>query len=221
MEMKLNKRALINKSNSTIVGIAGGAAFIIVFCLVASKSLISQELYQARVIKSKNAAISQVKQDIIASGQLTNNYQTFIAQNPNLIGGNANGDTGQDGNNAKITLDALPSTYDFPALTTSIASMVSGEGLTVNGITSADLSATVLSTPTGSPSPIPIPFSVNVEGTYSQIQSLITVFENSIRPIKILKIDISGNQTSISASISAQTYFQPGKILNFTQETVK
>ena len=55
------KRNMIAKSNSTIVAVTSGACFIVVFCIVASASLLSQMSYQNRVISADNSALSQVK----------------------------------------------------------------------------------------------------------------------------------------------------------------
>ena len=217
----INKRMLINKSNSTIVATAAVAAFIVVFCIVASRALVSQELYQSRVISKKNAVLNQIKTDITVAHQLKSSYENFISENPNIIGGNNSGDTGVNGNNAKIVLDALPSSYDFPALATSLAAMITSQGLEVNSITGTDESATLPTKPSSSPASTPIPFSIGVNGSYQQVQSLVSEFENSIRPFHILSVTLTAGKNSLSATINAETYFQPGKTLNFSEVTVK
>lgn len=216
------KRLLIDKSNSTIVAVTAIAAFVVIFCLVASKSLISQELYQGRVISKKKEALSQLKTDISATQTLVSSYEAFVSPTTNLLGGDPNGSGSQDGNNAKIVLDALPSAYDFPALTTSLGAIVSQQGLKVNGITGTDDEIAQQSNlASGSPQPVPMPFTINVEGSYSQIQALVSEFEHSIRPFQIQTLALSGDQGDISAQITAQTYYQPQKTLNITEEAVQ
>jgi hypothetical protein len=226
------KRALIDKSNSTIVGVTAVAAFVIVFCLVASKSLVSQELYQGRVISKSKVALSQLKADVSATQSLTTSYETFEnnitntncgATTPtNIICGNPTASGPQDGDNAKIVLDALPSVYDFPALTTSIENTINSDGASIDGLTGIDEQVAQQSTqPSGTPQPVAMPFQVSVAGSYSQVQNLISLFEHSIRPIQMQTITLSGDQSDISATITAQTYYQPAKALNISEEAVK
>jgi hypothetical protein len=115
------KRALISKANSTMVIATGIAAFVFVFSAVASKALFSQASYQNRVITQKKKALSTLNGDISAVSTLKSSYKSFIGTPRNVLGGNPTGTGDQDGDNAKIVLDALPSKYDFPALATSVA----------------------------------------------------------------------------------------------------
>ena len=114
------KRALIGKANSSMVAATTVAAFILVFTLVAGKSLISQMSYQNRVISTKKTALTQLKEDLSARDSLQSSYNSFVAQNPNVLGGDPQGTGSKDGDNATLIIDALPSNYDFPALTTSL-----------------------------------------------------------------------------------------------------
>lgn len=216
------KRALIDKANARIVGYVGTAAFVLIFSLVATKTLISQGAYQNKIIDGKRTAVKQLKSDIAATGNLKKSYDAFVDTAQNVLGGNPSSAGAQDGNNAKIVLDALPSSYDFPGLTTSLESLLSNQGVTIDSITGTDdevaqstnqLSAT--------PQAVPIPFTVAVEGDYTSIQNVIHVFENSIRPIQVQTLDISGNNGTLTLNISAQTYYQPAKALNIGKKVVK
>ena len=119
------KRALISKASSTMVVATAVAAFIFIFSAVASKALFSQAAYQNKVIAKKKQALATLKADISAVDNLNNSYKTFIGTPTNVLGGNPTGTGDQDGDNAKIVLDALPSKYDFPALTTSLEKLIS------------------------------------------------------------------------------------------------
>src|SRR5579875_2370206 len=114
------KRVLIDKANSRVVVVTSAAAFIVVFCLVAAHTLFSQLLYQNRIISAKKQALSQLRTDTTAVSQLDNSYVAFVSTPQNVLGGSSSGTGSQDGNNAQIVLDALPSKYDFPALATSL-----------------------------------------------------------------------------------------------------
>ena len=216
------KRALIDKANSSMVIATTAAAFILVFSLVAGKSLLSQMSYQNRVISTKKVALNQLNSDLQARDTLQASYNTFVAENPNVLGGDPSGTGAKDGDNASLVLDALPSYYDFPAMTTSLQNLVSSQGLTILSITGTDEEATQgADTSSPSPQPVAMPFSVTVNGSYQSIQGLTQAFLSSIRPFQIESLELSGDESSMQATISAQTFYQPGKTLNIKQEVVK
>ncbi|MBL8121291.1 hypothetical protein JNM87_00890 [Candidatus Saccharibacteria bacterium] len=216
------KRVLIDKANSTVVIVVSIAAFLTVFSAVATKAFISQAAYQNRLIDSKRKALTQLQNDLKAVDQLKTSYYDFTGRPQNAIGGNPLGADTKDGTNAKIVLDALPSKYDFPALTTSLEYLLSTQGVKINSISGTDdevAQGSNESSPT--PEPIAMPFQLSVTGDYDRIKGVIDVFEKSIRPIQLKKIDVSGRQDNISLSIDAQTYYQPAKSLNITMKVQK
>ena len=216
------KRALIGKANSNIVITTSIAAFVVIFALVAGKSLMSQVAYQNRVISAKKQALSQLESDIAAVDSLKESYLDFVEGSPNVLGGNPEGTAEQDGDNAKIVLDSLPSKYDFPALTTSLEKLVTGQNLQILGISGTDEEVAQKDQQTSTtPAPILMPFQVQVSGAYTSIQSLVGVFERSIRPFQIQTIELSGDESSMNATINAQTFYQPEKSLNIKTEVVK
>jgi Tfp pilus assembly protein PilO len=218
----LTKRALIDKANTTVVTVVGIAAFVFVFSMVATKTLIGQASYQNRIISAKRTAVDQLKADIASTAQLKTSYNAFISTNQNALGGNPNGTGPQDGNNAKIVLDALPSSYDFPALTTSLERLLASQKVNITSISGTDDEVAQGSNQSSSsPQPIAIPFQLSVKGDYAGIQNVVSGFERSIRPIQLQTIDLSGRQGSLALNITAQTYFQPAKSLNIKKEVVK
>jgi hypothetical protein len=217
-----NKRAMIDKANSTVVIVSGVAAFIFVFSLVATKTLVSQSAYQNRVIDAKRQTLKQLKTDITAAKQLQTSYQQFTSTSQNVLGGNPTGNGPQDGDNTKIVLDALPSTYDFPALVTSIEAMLNGQQVTTNGISGTDdEAAQSTNTTSATPQSVAMPFELTVSGNYSSIQGLISTLEHSIRPIQVQKLDVNGNQDKLTLTLSAQSFYQPAKSLNITTKVVQ
>jgi hypothetical protein len=216
------KRSLITKANSRIVFTAGLAAFVVIFTMVAAKTLVSQASYQNKVISTKKNALATLQSDLNARDSLVSSYKTFVGTPQNVLGGNPTGSGDQDGDNAKIILDSLPSKYDFPALATSLEKLIVSQGLTITSISGTDEEATQASAkPSGAPAPIPMPFQVQVSGPYQGMKNLIDVFERSIRPIQVQKIEFSGDEGSMSVIINAQTFFQPEKNLNIKSEVVK
>jgi hypothetical protein len=216
------KRTLISKANSTIVIATTVAAFVLTFTLVAGKSLLSQASYQDRVIDAKKTALKRLNDDLAARTTLQASYDDFVAENPNVIAGDPKGTGPQDGDNAQIILDALPSRYDFPALTTSLEKLISSQNLTIMSISGTDEEATQ-GTKGTSPNPVPIamPFQVQVSGSYDSIKNLTDVFLRSIRPLQIRTIELTGEPADMIARIEAQTFYQSEKDLNITSEVVK
>lgn len=218
------KHVQIDKANATMVITIAVATFIAIFSLFASRSLLSQRSYQSKVISKKEQARDQLKKNISASASLVTAYQSFVGTSANVLGGNPTGQGASDGDNAKIILDALPSQYDFPALATSLQGLLSQSGVKVSNITGTDDELNQqqqTADTTTDPQPILIPFEVNVSGTYANIQSLDSIFERSIRPIKISSINLSGSDASLTMDVKAQTYYQPAKGVTIKMEAVK
>jgi len=216
------KRSLITKANSTIVVVTSIAAFLVMFALVASKTLISQAAYQNRIINAKKTAVNQLKTDLSARDSLVNGYKAFISGSTNMIGGNPTGTGAQDGDNAKLALDALPSAYDFPALATTLEKIPNSQNLQIQSIAGTDQELTQAATiASGAPQAVAMPFQLQVSGSYDAIKGLVNLFNQSIRPFQILTMNMSGNQSNMTVSISAQTYYQPEKTFNITTEAIK
>lgn len=217
------KRALITKANSTMVYATAIAAFLVVFSAVASKALISQAAYQNRVISTKKKALSTLKSDLSAVNSLKTSYKSFVDTPRNVLGGNPAGTGDQDGDNAKIVLDALPGRYDFPALTTSLEKLIVSQGLQIQGITGTDDELAQIANQSSTvPQPVAVPFQVRVSGSYDATKSLLSVFERSIRPIQVLKVEVSGDKGgTVTTAIDAQTFYQPEKSLKIRTEVVK
>lgn len=216
------KHALISQASSRMVVAASIATFIVVFGLVASKTLVSQVAYQNKVINARKTAQTTLQNDLKARDGLVTAYKSFISTPQNIIGGSTTGTGSKDGDNAKIVLDALPSSYDFPALTTSIAALVTGNGLSLNSITGTDDElAQSAQTTTTSPQPVPMPFEVQVSGSFGNVKNFVTTLENSIRPIQVQTVSLSGSDNDMQADITAQTFYQPGKSLNIKTQVVK
>jgi len=214
------KRLQIDKANARVVAAVAGASFLVVFSLVASKSLLSQRSYQGRVIKAKETAVKQLKSNVDASKQLVSSYTAFVSTPQNIIGGNPNGSGDRDGNNAKIVLDALPSKYDFPALVASLEKLLSDPSYKIQSIVGTDDEVNQQNA-TQSSAPIPMPFEIDVTGNYTAIQNLVGTLERSIRPIEVQKVSFTATSGGVNAQISAQTFYQPEKSLTITKKDVK
>lgn len=216
------KRALITKANSRIVYTSAIAAFVVVFALVSGKALVDQAAYQNRVISAKKKALATLQSDLNARDSLVDAYKAFVSTPQNVLGGDPKGDGDQDGDNAKITLDALPSKYDFPALATSLEKLVFSQGLVITAISGTDEEVQQeANESSANPTPIAMPFQLQVAGSYESIKSFVGVLERSIRPIQVQRLEFSGDEGSMTMTVNAQTYYQPEKSLNITTKVVK
>lgn len=215
------KRLLIDKANARIVVYVSVAAFILIFSMVATKTLIGQANYQNKVISRKKTARNQLNADIQATDQLKTSYDAFTSTAQNVIGGDPGGSGPNDGDNARIILDALPSSYDFPGTATGIEALLDGQGVKADIGGTDDQVAQGSNQTSANPTAVPIPFTATVTGDYTGVQNAISAMNRSIRPIQIQSIDISGISSSLTLNVTAQTYYQPAKSLNIGKVIVK
>jgi hypothetical protein len=219
----VTKRVAISKANAQVVVVVSVAAFIVVFCLTASHALIVKNIYQSKVLSIQNKAKQQLSTNIQAYSSLSKSYQSFISTPNNVIGGSSTGSTGNNnGSNASIIIDALPSSYDFPALTSSIENILTARGLQIASISGTDdqlSEQTNNSSP--DPQPVEMPFSFSVSNiNYAQVGQLITALGQSIRPISIDTVDLTGSDSDMTLTVNAHTYYQPGKTVDISTQAV-
>lgn len=217
------KHLAISKANAQTVAVVAAASFITIFCLVAANYLWGEKNYQDRVTAATQKADTQLKANVKALNALVGSYQGFVNTPLNAIGGSSTGTGDKDGDNAKIVLDALPSKYDFPALTSSLEKILKNNHFNVTSITGTDEEATQGTDQSSStPQPVAMPFAFTVsDANYQSVQNLITVLQNSIRPIQIDSLTLSGATNNMQLTVNAHTYYQPEKDYKVTTEVVK
>jgi hypothetical protein len=221
-DMSSSKRVLINKANSSMFVAIALASFILVFVLVSGRALYGQGQYQNRVIDKKEKALAQLESDLNARDSLVDSYRAFVSTPQNVLGGVPNGTGEKDGDNAKIILDALPSKYDFPAVATSLEKMITAQNLKIVDVSGVDQEVLEKANQqSASPAPIAMPFQFQVTGSYTSVQALISNLEHSIRPFKVMSMELSGDQGNLALTVTAETYYQPEKSLKIKSEVVK
>lgn len=227
MKLKISSKHLqIDKAQSRIVLTAAIASAITVFCLVSSKALLSQAAYQQKVLGETNKSTEQIKKNAANANDLVNNYKNvFNGKSPTNIIGGRNTDNPDakppDGTNGRIVLDALPTTYDFPALVTSVSSILSESGLSNPNLGGTDQSSEVDSSASSLPQPVPITINVSGSGRYDNVKKLVYDLERSIRPFDVTNFSISGGEESMQVTLTLNTYFQPSKALTIGTKEVK
>lgn len=217
------KRVAISKANAQLVIIVAVASFVTVFCLMASKAVLSQNQYNARVTKAKETAQSQLQDNIEAFEKLEKSYTAFNTTSTNVIGGTTSGTADNDGANSKIILNALPSAYDFPALTSSVEKILSDRGLKVSSISGIDDQVNQQgNTSSTNPTVTEIPFSFTVTGAnYQAINELFKAMQSSIRPFVVDKLDVSGSANDMTVTVTAHTFYQPAQSLKPDLKVIK
>ncbi len=223
--MKLDlssKRTKIDKAQATLVGAVAAAVFITVFSLVSARSLLRQRSYQSKVIEKQETARDQLHKNLDAVNALASSYKQFVSSPDNVIAGNPRGSGDRDGDNGKITLDALPSKYDFPALTSSLEKILTDKKFKGNGISGTDDEvAQSTKQASNNPETVEIPFNLSVSGSYQSVQDLINVLQRSIRPINIQTMSLNGGVTDMKLDIKANTYYQPEKTFDTKTQVLK
>jgi hypothetical protein len=216
------KRAQITKANTTMVVATAIAAFALTFTVIAGRALLNKRAYQSRVITAKQKAVDQLQANIKATNSLVTSYKAFVGTPENVIGGNPNGKSDHDGDNAKIVLDALPSQYDFPALASSLEKIITTNNYKTSSISGTDDEiAQENATTSGDPAAVAMPFQIAATTDLTGAKGLSSILERSIRPIQVQSLGISGTNAQLQVSVKAQTFYLPGKTLNIQTKVVQ
>jgi len=227
MKIKVSSKHLqIDKAQSKIVVAVTAATVVTVFCLMSSKALLGQAAYQRKVISETNKTTQQLLDNKKNADKLVNYYEdVFIGKSStNIIGGrNTDKDDAvpPDGTNARIVLDALPTTYDFPALVTSLSALLRDANLSSPNISGTDQSTELSSAPSATPQVVTVTVNVSGTGNYSQVQKLITDLERSIRPFDITNLSLSGGENNLSLTAIVNTYYQPAKSMDIGKKEIR
>lgn len=227
MEKPKTKRTQISQAQSRIMIVVSVATVISVFCLVSSKALLGQASYQRRLIDARQTSVKQLETNKQAAVTLADQYNNVFesdANVTNIIGGKYDKSASAippDGDNARIVLDALPTTYDYPALISSLAKILSGNAIASPSITGIDESASANNKPAGVPRPVEIKLTIGGQGTYDSVRQVIKDLERSIRPFHVKTIQLNGTNSTMNFSAEISTFYQPAKTLETGTKQVK
>lgn len=216
-----SKHLQISKANTVITATVAIASFLTVASLFATKALWGQRTYQSKVIVEKEKAAKTLKDNLAAVDSLVEAYETFVTNQTNIIGGTPQGQGPKDGDNAKLTLDALPSIYDFPALTSSLEKVLVENGLKIEQIAGTDDEIAQGSNESSTPQVVEMPFLFAVQGDYDQMFTIIGILEKSIRPIQTQKLLFTAKEQKVQLDMEAKTFYQSEKGLNITKKVIR
>jgi hypothetical protein len=99
--------------------------------------------------------------------------------------------------------------------------LVQQSGLGIQSITGTDEEVEQSGTTETKPSPVEMPFEVTFAGALGSTSKFFKTIQQSIRPIKVQSVTITGSDAKISTTVSAVTYYQPEKNLNIREEIVE
>lgn len=221
------KKIQIDRSKSAIVMVLAGAIVLSVFSLVSASRLWTRASFQRHVVSAQRQAAELLRADLTAANQLITSYTTVFNDSQkatNIIGGKNTQNkkaVPPDGNNANIVLDALPTSYDFPALISSLSQILKDSQINNPNITGTDLSDSTSNAPQADPQPVAIQLSISGNGSIDNVKRLLRTLERSIRPFDVINLQLRGSNNDMSVTIQLQTYFQPAKTLTISSKEVK
>jgi len=196
MALKHNsRRQQIIQAGSTMFIALAIASVVVAFSAVCIRFLLQKKSYNDRVITAKTTARDDIKTN-------TTNVSKLSEQFPVLDSSTTT--------NAKKILNALPPTYDYAALATSVEYLASQAGVQLVGAVGQDGSSGSPKTAT-MPTPQEIPLSIEVRGNYVGIKTFIENLEKSTRPINVKSVDYSGSNNTLRAIVQGVTYYQPAQ----------
>ena len=219
------KTQLANTNNLQVIWLSV-AIFIVIFCFFAVKSLYSEGQYQNRVIKAQDSTLSTLSDDLASVSQIEKSYEAFNNVPQNILGGNPSTTGGNNGNNSKIILDALPNNIDVPAWSLNINNLDSLLLQQPSFIT-LDPSAVAVDQTTVAPSLMPMPIAIPLAGSFSvdpnSIGGVLDSLYTSLIPIQVNSINIVAGLPGTPAKVTfkANANYQAPYKFSTTSEIVQ
>ncbi len=208
------KNALIKQaSTQTFIAVAV-ASVVVSMCLVMLNILWGNLKYNSRVHGAQENARDTLQANLDITDELEASFRNLE------IGGDLISSQGDDKDNSEIILDALPSKFDFPELASAMENLADKSSVELDSIRGTDLGSDATSS-SQNPSPEQIPFGVDVVGSYTNVNKFLKGLENSIRPMKVVSVSLTGTTQKMRASIRAETSYQPAFDLNIRTEVVQ
>ena len=223
-----SKRIQLDKANQLIFGSLAFTSFIFIFALFATKDLISQGAYQNRIISQQIISKNNLDTDLTAISSLKSSYKAFVDQPQNLLGGNPAGSGNNDGNNSKIILDALSTSFDPNAWNLNLSNLntLLGQGsgfITLSATSAATSSASTTAAGTSNPTATPVQLSGTFSTSLGGMQGTFNSLNKSIIPIQVTGVIFNAATAGQSPTVTytAQSYYQPAYQFNIGQVIVK
>lgn len=212
----VKKRQQIESASRTMFIWVAVASVAISACVVAAQFFFQRLTYNQRVINAKVVAADTLSKNLESAKKLQQEVDALVG-NQDL----SSVKTNPADPNTKSVLDALPSKADSTALATSLQqAILSRSSVVIESITvPPETAATEGATPDSKP--VEQRFSLTVSGSYDKITAMIKDLERTIRPIKIIAINLNGSSADMRVTVEAITYYQPAKTTNVKEQVIK
>lgn len=220
----VRKRQQIASSNKTMFLWVAGASVIVAFAIVMSVFMIKQIVFTEKILMEKNKTVSTLEKNAENADVLDKNIKKLRAdKNLTLVRSSASD------NNLDVIIDAMPYATDNVAFGSSLQTVlltgISLDSMSVDPLntstapTSSDVDTNAVDVVGDSKS---MTFSFKVTGSSGQLQELLSRLNRSIRPIKIVSLQLeSAGSDKLTATVQAATYYQPKKTLDLQTKVVK
>lgn len=213
----LRKRAQIAKANRTMFIWVACASVIVSAAVVLVVMMVQKGAHNQKAINELGKTVGVLKKNNENVTQLEDQIRG-LGSDESLLALRMN-----DTDNAlRVILDALPAEPNPSALGASLQAKLFGDIKveSVQVMPLGDTSSTSSSDESGTSSNA-ITFQFTVKGSATQLKSLLTRLERSIRTIQIahMKIESTGGEQTLSAT--GRAYYSPAKTLQLTNKNVK
>lgn len=222
----LRKRTQIAKANRTMFLWVAGVSIVFGIALVSVTFLTQMLLYNEKVINEKNKTISTLALDNSNITALESQVRV-LDTNQALIDSKAK----PDDQAIQVILDALPSDANSLALGASLQNklfaaipnleVVSLQVDPVVGVESLNNASVVNATVGSVASQNSIVFRFSVNGDNTALKQVLQNLEKSIRTIDVTSLKIESQGSVRALSVEGQAYYEPARIVQLKDITVK
>lgn len=208
------KHLQIKKASSVVFLTVAAASVVVSFSIVFLNILWGTSQFNAKVQDKQEETRDTLIDNLEVAPKLQQSFNN-LEIGGELIPGQQN-----DKKNSEVVLDALPSKFDYPALVSSINNLAKTTSVSLSSVQGTDIGEEAAQT-SNSPEPVEIPITVEVEGPYDSIKKFLQGIENSIRPLNVINMNLSGTDKNLRATVVLNTYYQPAVNLNVESEEVR
>ena len=210
----IRKRQEIAKANRTMFIWVAGASAIVGIAAVLSITLYNRLTFNQDVISEQAKTVSTLDNNQKAAELLLENARV-LNTNESLRASRANPDNDTA---LQVILEALPSTQNNAALGSSLQkSLLKIDGVTIDSLSVG--SGDELAGSSGTSAAIQFNFVAKATDP-NKLFDLLKRLESSIRPVKILSLNLETGQTDTTITISAESYYQPPVSIDLGEKTL-
>lgn len=223
----LRKRTQIAMANRAMFLWVAGVSILFGFALVGSIFLTQKLLFNERVLQEKERTVSTLRSNN-ANVQALEDQIRVLDTNQALI----DAKSASDDQAIQVILDALPSDANSLALGASIQNKLLADipNLTLNtlqvdpviGIESLSNGSSVeTASSSSSNSQNEITFRFSVTGDEKALKEVLNKLERSIRTIDVISLKIEGHDATSVLSVQARAFYEPARVVQLKDKTVK